>query len=451
MIDAFPRTRRPLPWILAVFIGVLFTIPVDSTTVNIHLPVNSQLDRFAVIAILLLWILLRGDERSVWRSRRSKLYVGAVAIFWAVLIAGLIADSARIIRLDELTLAQKQFALIASYFVLGWFALTALRPQDLSGFSTYLIGLGALLAVGMLIESRTGYNVFYSVSRTVLKPIATVAAPPTEINGALTDGRVVVVGTTGHGLAAVTLLASVMAFALIRVFDAPSRAAWWLNALAFALMASAAMSTQKKTAVVVMLAVIVFVGSHRAKKCLRLLPLGLALIAFMHVAAPGNLGTVLNPTLWFGSSSTSHRTNDTSTIWPDVVAHPLLGRGYGSIDVDKPDQFRILDDQYLSILWQAGVMGLLAYGWMILSPVFATRRVRRARDPALARVAIAASGGCIAFFVANALFDTFSYSQAPYMFVLLAAFCTVASGAGQPQRRRIGFRRVRTPAVVVPT
>jgi O-antigen ligase len=450
MTDAFPHTRRPLPWILAVFLGIVILVPVDATTVNVHLPVNSNLDRFLVIVMVFLWFLLRGDERSVWRSRRSKAYVAAVALFWAVLVVGVLAGSGRIIRLNEWTLSEKQFALIASFFIVGWFALTALRPRDLRGFSTYLLGLGTLFALGMLIESRTGYNAFYEISRTILKPIATVGPTPTTLNGQLTDGRVIVVGSTGHGLAAASVLVSVMGFALIRIFDAPSRKSWWLNAFAFGLMASAAIATQKKTALVVLVAVILFVGFYRRRKFMRLLPLGIVLIAFMHVLAPGNIGTVLNPTLWFGNTSTTHRTNGISSIWPDVVAHPLLGRGYGSVNVDKPDQFRILDDQYLSILWQTGALGLLSYLWMIIAPIVGARRARRSRDPTIARTAIAASAGCLAFLVVNVLFDTFSYSQAPYMFFILAAFCVVASGAespeGSPQRIRVTAPRAAVAA-----
>jgi hypothetical protein len=448
MTDAFPHTRRPLPWILAVFMGMLFTVPVDATNLKVHLPVNSQIDRFAVVIMVVLWIFLRGDQRSVWRSRRSKLFVGAVAIFFAVLITGVLARSEVIIRLDEWSLSQKQFALILSFFVVGWFALTALRTQDLPGFSTYIVGLGTVLAVGMLVESRTGYNPFYSISRVILAPIAKVGPSPTELNGALTDGRVIVVGPTGHGLAAVSMLASVMAFALIRVFDAPSRRSWWLNALAFALMASAAVATQKKTSVVVMLAVILFVGFHRPRKLLRLLPLGVALIAFMHAISPGNIGTLLNPTLWFDTTSTAHRSSDLSAIWPDVISHPLLGRGYGSIDVAKWDQFRVLDNQYLLFLWQAGALGLLAFGWLLISPVLVARRARRSRDRALSRAAIAASAGCVAFLVVNVLFDAFAYSQGPYLFCILAAFCTVASGATVPEPLP-ETRRVVTPRAQV--
>ena len=47
--DAFPHTRRPLPWLLAAFLTMLFFVPIDSTELKVHLPVGSQIDRFAVV------------------------------------------------------------------------------------------------------------------------------------------------------------------------------------------------------------------------------------------------------------------------------------------------------------------------------------------------------------------------------------------------------------------
>jgi O-antigen ligase len=412
--------------------------PVDATTINVHLPVNSDLDRVAVIVLVFLWVLLGGDQRSVWRSRRSKGYVIAAALFVAVLVAGVLAGSPRIIRLDELNLVQKQCALVLSFFIMGWFALTALRPRDLGGFSTYLLGLGVLFAIGVLVESRTGYNVFYSVSRTILKPIATVGPAPTIVNGALTtDGRVRVVGSTGHGLAAVSVLASVMAFALIRAFDAPNRTSRYLHAAAFTLMVAAAMSTQKKSAIVVLVIVVLAVGFYRPRQFLRVLPIGFVLmIGFIHAVAPGNIGTLLDPALWFQSSSTAHRSNDIATLWPDLITHPFLGRGYGSTNPDLPDQFRILDNQDLGILWQTGLLGLLSYTALIIAPVVGAWRACRSRDARVAQAAIAGSAGCLAFFVLNYIFDTLAYSQTPYMFFTVAAMCVVASEVGATERVR---------------
>ncbi len=219
--DAFPHTRRPLPWLLAGFLAMLFFVPIDSTEVKVSLPVGSQIDRFAIVGLVLAWLVCGGDQRAFLRTRRSKLYVGAAVAFLVLAVASLLTDVGRIVNISDFTLAEKRFGLLGSFLVLSWFTLTALRFEDVRGFATYLIGLGTVMSVGMLVERHTGYNVFYEVSAAVLKPIASVAAAPTNIHPEYgTDGRVVVVGPTLHGLAATTMLMVTMPFALVRVFDA---------------------------------------------------------------------------------------------------------------------------------------------------------------------------------------------------------------------------------------
>ena len=187
--DAFPHTRRPLPWVLAAFLAMLFFVPVDSTELKVHLPVGSQIDRFAVVGLVVAWICFGGDQRAFLRTRRSKLYVGAACVFLALAVASLLLDAGRIVNLGDFTLAEKRFALLGSFLVLSWFTLTALRFEDVRGFSTYLIGLGTVMAIGMLIERHTGYNIFYNWSGAILKPIANVAPSPTNIHPAIRQRR----------------------------------------------------------------------------------------------------------------------------------------------------------------------------------------------------------------------------------------------------------------------
>jgi hypothetical protein len=441
--DAFPHTRRPLPWALAAFLAMLFLIPVDSTELKIPLPVGSQIDRFGIIGLVLVWFCFGGDQRAFLRTRRSKLYVGAACVFLALAIASLLLDAGRIINIGDFNLAEKRFALLGSFLVLSWFTLTALRFEDIRGFSTYLIGLASLTAVGMLIERHTGNNLFYNWSATLLKPIATVAPSPTNIHPAFgTDGRVVVVGPTLHGLAASTMLVVVMPFALVRVFDATRRKARYLNAFAFVLMLAAAAATDKKTALLVPVAVVIYLAFYRPRQVLRLAPIGLVvLVAMVHIASPGALGTILNPNEAASSSSTTHRIGDFTDVAPDVFAHPALGRGFGTLDPEQPNQFRINDNEYIDEIWEVGAIGLFAYFFMILAPILTARRAIRTRDPEIAPLALAASAGCVAYLVVNALFDAMSFPQAPYMFFMVAALTTIASagpnGNVVPARERL--------------
>ncbi len=451
--DAFPYTRRPLPWALAAFIAMLFLVPVDSTELKIHMPVGSQIDRFAIVGLVLAWFFFGGDQRAFLRTRRSKLYVGATCAFLAFAVASLLLDSSRIINIGDFNLAEKRFALLGSFVILSWFTLTALRFEDVRGFSTYLIGLASVTAIGMLIERHTGENIFYNLSGAILKPIATVAPSPTDIHPAFgTDGRVVVVGPTLHGLAATTMLVVVMPFALVRVFDAATRKSWCLNAAAFTLMLAAAAATDKKTALLVPVAVILYLACYRPRQVLRLAPVGLVvLVAMVHVASPGALGTILNPNTALSSDSTTHRIGDFTDVAPDVFAHPVLGRGFGTLDPEQPNVFRINDNEYIDEIWEVGVVGLIAYFFMIMAPVLVARRAIRSRDPVVAPLALAASAGCVAYLVVNALFDAMSFPQAPYMFFMVAALATIAAAGPEgnvlPTRERVRelARRRRQP------
>jgi hypothetical protein len=455
--DAFPHTKRPLPWLLSGFLAMLFFVPIASTQLKIHLPVDSRIDRFAIIVLVCAWVWLGGDQRAFLRTRRSKLFVTAAAIFLVAAVASLLLDAGRIVNLGDFQLAEKRFALLGSFLILGWFALTALRYEDVRGFATYLIGLATLMAVGMLVERHTGYNVFYNWTATVLGPIANVAPSPTDIHPAFgTEGRVVVVGPTQHGLAAATMLVVVMPFALVRVFDATSRRSWWLNAAAFVLMLAGAMATDRKTALLVPIAVLIYIACYRPRQVLRLLPVGVVvLVGIVHFAAPGALGTVLNFNQDVSSNSTTHRVGDFSDVVPDVLAHPVLGRGFGTLNPEQPSQFRINDDEYIDELWEVGAFGLFAFLWMILTPVITARRAIRTRAPAISSLALATSGGCIAFLVVCALFDALSFPEAPYMFFVVASLTTIAAagpeGNVEPASARVRRLVARTPRTVAAT
>jgi O-Antigen ligase len=427
--DAFPRTRRPLPWVLAGFLGMLFLVPIDSTELKVHLPVDSRIDRLAVLLVVLAWMWLGGDRKAFVRSGRSRLFPAAATIFLLIAVASLLLDMERIVNMGELNLAFKRFALLGSFLLISWFAMVALRFRDMRGMASYLIGLGTVMACGILVERHSGYNAFYSISATVLKPIATVAPAPTVIHPAYgTDGRVVVVGPTVHGLAATTMLMVVMPFALVRVLEAGSRRTWLLNACAFALMLGAAAATDRKSALVVPVAVVAYLAWYRRRQVLRLAPIGLVLlVGLVHLASPGALGTLLSSEAVEGSSTT-HRLADFTDVAPDILAHPVLGRGFGTLDPELTTFFRINDNEYIDELWEVGLIGLAAYLAMIAAPVVAARKSIRAGEPDVAPLALAASAGCIAYLVANALFDAMSFPQAPYMFFIVAALTTVAVG-----------------------
>src|SRR5690606_27550391 len=55
--DAWPRTRRPMPWFLAAFLVMIFLAPCEAIHLDVPLPVSSDLDRFFVAALVAAFAL----------------------------------------------------------------------------------------------------------------------------------------------------------------------------------------------------------------------------------------------------------------------------------------------------------------------------------------------------------------------------------------------------------
>jgi O-antigen ligase len=130
-------------------------------------------------------------------------------------------------------------------------------------------------------------------------------------------------------------------------------------------------------------------------------------------------------------NTTKDRLSDYEAIRPDLVAHPLIGRGYESYDQKK---HRILDNQYLTLGIGVGLLGLLSYIAIFVTAFFSAHRVARSRDPERAPPAIAAAAAIIAALVAGALLDFLALPQIPYLFCFVAAMAVVLAKDHIPQR-----------------
>jgi hypothetical protein len=433
--DDWPYTSRPMPWLLAGFLAMLWLVPIDGVDLRVSLPVDAKIDRFAIALLVVGWVLFGGDRRP--RGRRPLWFLGALGVYIALAFTSLVANAPRVIRLGELDLSQKQLALLVAFGVFAWFAVSAMRPSELPAFSTLTVVLATICAVGVIVERKTGFNAFYEVSRVILNPIATVIPSPTVIHPDPTRfDRPQIVGPTEHGLAVTTMLSIALPFALLGLLDAATRRRRIAYALAVGLLLTGAMATERKTGVVVPVVVFGVLLAFRTRQLLRLWPLVFVLAVFIHVTSPGALGTVTSLHGFLNTDSSAGRTSDYAAVVPDVVTRPILGFGYGSLDVAKADTYRILDNEYLGQLLEVGFLGALAYLSVALAAMAVARPAIRSPDPARSTPALAGLAAALAFAVASALFDVLSFPQPVYLFLFAGAVCTVAAtGLARDTRR----------------
>jgi hypothetical protein len=432
--DAWPRTHRPLPWLIAFFLGVIFLVPFEAIHLKVSLPISSDFDRFVVALIVAVWAFtqLAGRQDRVVRLRSRGWAAGMIA-FASVAVASIAVNVDRITNLGEWEVAQKKLAVLLALIAIFAIVSMTLRVAELPSFGALIAVLAIITATGTIYEQKTGFNVFYETAASVFSPIATVDPPPTEITqDPRTPGRPLIVGPTRHALSVSSILGMALPFTVVLAAMSRSGRRKLLWGLGACLIFAGALVTQRKSGVVVPAFALVALFILRPRQLLRLAPFGIVALVVGLTFSGGSFSAVDALISGRDKDSMQGRTADYPAIVPDLLTNPMLGRGYGTLDSTRVDTYRILDNGYLGQIYQTGALGLAAFLALILTPLLVIRTVFRSDHPLRGPPALAAGAGCLAFGVAAALYDILSFSQAPYLFLVLAAICTCAASVELP-------------------
>jgi hypothetical protein len=428
-LSDWPRTTRLLPWSLAGFLAMIFLFPFDNTDLPIPLPLDATLDRPVLMIIVALWVISASTLMGVRRLNFGPVHK-AFAVFAAIAIASVVLNFEVLNNLGQADLAVKKLALLFSYIVLFVIAASSLRPTEVPRLTAFMVGLASITAIGLIVEYRTGFNPFYRWGEKLVPGVS----PPPDYGTYDSIGRKTIVGPDGHPLAAAMSLSMVLPFAVMGLFRATRNKQRILYGLATALMFGGAVATQRKTALIVPAATLVVIAAYRPKLALKRLPLGLVLVAVIVTAAPGALKGVadqLKPSAVTGVLSTKDRVSDYDAIKPDVVNHLFIGRGYDSYDQKR---YRILDNQYLTLMVNVGALGVLGFVVLMFSGMRLAHRCAQSRDPDRWWFGPAGVAGILGLTLGSALLDTLTYPQLPYLFCFIAAFGTILA-RGLPSAR----------------
>ncbi len=432
-LDAWPHTNRVMPWLVALFMAMIYFVPVDGIILPIHLPFNAGLDRMALGVMVAIWFATSVASRNPPRFKHTPINF-AIYAFLVLCMVSLVLNLRDLSWDGELTLSVKQFLLAGTYVVFFYVVASSLTREDVRGFAKLIVFLAALSAIGTVIEYRAHHDLFADIAK--LFPGAHVIHSTT--GGSIVPGaRAEFSGPTLHGLADATLLAAGMPFAMILFVNAQASASRFRYGLAMIAIIAGCVATQEKTAIILVVLSIVVTVAYRPRRFAPYWPMLIVAAVVIEVAAPHAIsGVVYQFRDLNKSTSTSDRTADYSAVAPFIDTHLLFGRGFGSFD---PHKYRILDDQMLGFLVAIGSFGVLAYVAMILTPLACVhRRARRARAPddeLLAGIA----AGCVLYLASNFLYDTFSFRQGPYVFFFLAALAAAALGVhSSPPSREVG-------------
>ncbi len=426
-VGDWPRTTRVLPWLLAFFIAMLWLVPFEQIQLNVALPIGLPLDRLVLPFLIGLWILaISARGRGAPRLRLTWIH-GAVGAFMTVALLSVVLNAPDLNHTQELMEGLKRVPLFMSYLSLFVIVASVVRPSEVRAFLNYMLVLALIMAVGMIIEYRLAYNVFYDLSARLLPGFFTVGGLIGGTgNAAAVDGigRRLVQGSAGHPLEAVAMLSMALAIALVGLTEAKRLGQRIGYSVAVCLLLAAMVATFRKSALLAPLSVLITVTVFRPRQMLRMAPLGLVLLAGVHVIAPGAFGSVTEQLSGsrLNVPTVSDRVVRYDAVRPDVWSHLLFGRGLGTYDHVA---HRILDSEFLGRLIETGVLGLVTYFSMIVATVVEARKVIRRADPAKVSLALMCAAAAISFGVLTFMYDTLSFPHGPYLFLCLAGMVAV--------------------------
>ena len=423
--DDWPHTARLLPWMLALFIAILWLAPFDEIQLSANLPIDLKLDRLVLPFVAVTWaVALAAEGRVVPRGRLTWIHAAVVGFVWCAFLS-VVLDASYLNRTLELEGSLKELPLLVSYVFLFVIAASAVRRTEIRAFLTYTLVLAVVCAVGIIIEYRFELNVFFDWSDKILPGIFKVA----ELDSGAIDsiGRRQVRGPAGVPLEAVAMLSMALPIALVGIVYAQRWRGRILYGLAACLLLAATFATFRKSALLAPISVILTVAYFRRHELLKLAPLGLVLVVLVHLLAPGAIGSTskqFDPDR-LGVTTVSDRAADYDAVRPDVWTHLPFGRGWGSYDHSS---YRILDSEILHRTLEMGLVGLLAFLFMGLSVVVSARAIIASRDPEWAPVALIGAAAAVSFLVVSTLFDVLSFPHATYIFLYMAGLVAAVVG-----------------------
>ncbi len=422
----WPRTTRVLPWLAALAIGTVLLVPIDSMTLPIPLPFDARPDRLLLVACFSIWALV-ALVRLPAGSRGTGYRYGAVEVLLVALAGVAVLSVARSLNdleiLGEASLAVGKLVLLGSY--LGFYLLIVgtVRASEVQAFVRLVVALATIAAIGTILEYATGHNLFFSLASTLSPPGTRVTPSDLVAPG----GRPDVTGPARHGLAVSAMLAMILPLAVVGAAFARARRDRILYGAAALLLFGACITTFRRSGIVLPFIACSAVTFGGGRRMLPVVGVFVVLLTAVPVLAPGAVSEITaqfsTTTSDTARESIQGRTADYPAVVPDVRATALLGRGFGSYEARR---YRFLDNQYITMLIETGIVGTVLYLLVILSGAARGLRLALRRAGPAHWIGLAAFGSCLAYLAANAFFDTIAFPQAPYAFLLVVALAGIA-------------------------
>ena len=407
--------------ILGLLLIILF-IPIRRYSLKINLPFEFEPYRIYVFLLAGLWLTFLLIDPRRMRLRASGLEAPLALL--GIAVAGSIFTNFASITREDLTIEiVKKLTFWVGFMIVLYLIVSVSSIHDVEVFVKTLVVGAAILGAFGVVEWKTGTNAFGHLNKElpILRPV--VNPDIDTFRGGLTRAYASAQHPIAFGaaLALILPIAAVLAFRRQQLF-------WYICAGLIVMGSLAAVSRTSLVMLVVAATILGVLKPHAARMAL---PFVVPMLVVIQIALPGTFATIRAS--FFPSGGLVEQQADqqvgsgrVASFGPAIdqlSGHPLFGRGFGTRIVEGSDPKHnsfILDDEWLSTTLEIGLVGLVAWLWIILR--FCTRAARASKtddDRGWILAALAASAG--AFGVSMLFYDAFSFIQATLLFIILLA------------------------------
>jgi polysaccharide biosynthesis protein PslJ len=353
-------------WLVGLLLLAVLFVPPRRYAFPVSLPFELDPYRLLVLGLVFVFFLSAlSDER--FRFRASGLEA-PLLLFAAGVAGSLAANPERFSAYQSEVI--KTLSVLVGLFVVFYLVVNLIRTRDAcEAVLTMLILGGAVLAVLAVVEHRTGWSPFVGLDRYLPFIQSTGSADLLLIR----DGAARTFGSAEHPIALGALFA--MLCPVAAALAVQRRKPIWVACLTLLVLGSFA--SVSRTAVLMLLSWGLLLLLLRWIEMKRFIPLALASVALINFAMPGTLGslkaTFLNPAGAIEEQkgnpddpASAGRVADLGPSIQEFLEKPVLGYGVGTrvVTGDRANA-RLLDNQWLGTLLDAGLIGVIGLAWLL--------------------------------------------------------------------------------------
>lgn len=421
---AWHQSMLRWPAIVGLLVAIILFIPVGRYSIPLNLPFGMELYRLAVAFVLAIWAgALLVDSRV--RLRRSPFDLPIVIVIGAT-FGSIAVNISRVVPLQAAVLKEVTFFL--SFVLVYYFIVSVVRSRRaVENLVKFLVAGTAVVAMFAIFEQRSGFNIFDHAAQ--IFPFMTFGGRVEADR----YGLIRATASSAHPIELGVLLTLSVPLGIALAFGSGRR--WWVPT---AIVAVGVMSTASRTPILVGVAASLVLLLLRPTEVRKLLPLLIPLVVVVKLAVPGSIATVKNaffpPGGLVQEATTFSRGSDpllaggrVRQLGPSIheaMRTPLLGQGWGTRQTGFNNPLRnapILDNQWLGLLLELGILGLMGWALFIFRAASALGRASRRRAGPDGWLATGLTASIVGFGVGMFTFDAFAFTQVSFIFWVLLA------------------------------